>query len=191
MSIYNIGKIKKWLEKWGLAVFMLLVLSSFTLSSQDDKRARQLRRDKVELPAALDSTSRPVLPDSLVAVRDSIHKADSIKSADSLLMLRKSSLEAPAFTVARDSIIEDFSDGKKMIYYYGDVSVEYGNMKLTADYMEYDLSTATLFARGTKDTTGVITGMPVMEQAGKTYTMEEVRYNFLFCECKGRLFFLY
>ena len=178
MSIYNIGKIKKWLEKWGLAVFMLLVLSSFTLSSQDDKRARQLRRDKVELPAALDSTSRPVLPDSLVAVRDSIHKADSIKSADSLLMLRKSSLEAPAFTVARDSIIEDFSDGKKMIYYYGDVSVEYGNMKLTADYMEYDLSTATLFARGTKDTTGVITGMPVMEQAGKTYTMEEVRYNF-------------
>ena len=178
MSIYNIGKIKKWLEKWGLAVFMLLVLSSFTLSSQDDKRARQLRRDRVELPASLDSTSRPVLPDSLVAVRDSLHKADSIKSADSLLMLRKSSLEAPAFTVAKDSIIEDFSDGKKMIYYYGDVSVEYGNMKLTADYMEYDLSTATLFARGTKDTTGVITGMPVMEQAGKTYTMEEVRYNF-------------
>ena len=178
MSIYNIGKIKKWLEKWGLAVFMLLVLSSFTLSSQEDKRARQLRRDRVELPASLDSTSRPVLPDSLVAVRDSLHKADSIKSADSLLMLRKSSLEAPAFTVAKDSIIEDFSDGKKMIYYYGDVSVEYGNMKLTADYMEYDLSTATLFARGTKDTTGVIIGMPVMEQAGKTYTMEEVRYNF-------------
>ena len=169
--------IRKWLEKWGLAVFMLLVLSSFTLSSQEDRRPRQLRRDRVELPA-LDSTSLQALPDSLVAVRDSIHRADSIKSADSLSMLRKSSLEAPAFTVAKDSIIEDFSDGKKMIYYYGDVSVEYGNMKLTADYMEYDLGTATLFARGTKDTTGVIKGMPVMEQAGKTYTMEEVRYNF-------------
>ena len=177
MSIYNIGIIRKWLEKWGLAVFMLLVLSSFTLSSQEDRRPRQLRRDRVELPA-LDSTSLQALPDSLVAVRDSIHRADSIKSADSLSMLRKSSLEAPAFTVAKDSIIEDFSDGKKMIYYYGDVSVEYGNMKLTADYMEYDLGTATLFARGTKDTTGVIKGMPVMEQAGKTYTMEEVRYNF-------------
>ena len=177
MSIYNIGKIRKWLEKWGLAVFMLLVLSSFALTAQDNRRSRQLRADRVELPA-LDSASRPVLPDSLIAVRDSIHKADSIKAVDSLSMLRKSSLESPAFTVAKDSIIEDFSNGKKMIYYYGDVSVEYGNMKLTADYMEYDLSTATLFARGTKDTTGVITGMPVMEQAGKTYTMEEVRYNF-------------
>jgi lipopolysaccharide assembly outer membrane protein LptD (OstA) len=178
MSIYKTGKIRKWLEKWGLAAFMLLVLSSFTLSSQEDRRLRQLRRDRSELAQPVDSALKPVMPDSLRAVRDSIHRADSIKSVDSLSMLRKSSLESPAFTVARDSIIEDFSDGKKMIYYYGEVSVEYGNMKLTADYMEYDLGTATLYARGTKDTTGVITGMPVMEQAGKTYTMEEVRYNF-------------
>ena len=178
MSIYKTGKIRKWLEKWGLAAFMLLVLSSFTLSSQEDRRLRQLRRDRSELVQPVDSALKPVMPDSLRAVRDSIHRADSIKSVDSLSMLRKSSLESPAFTVARDSIIEDFSDGKKMIYYYGEVSVEYGNMKLTADYMEYDLGTATLYARGTKDTTGVITGMPVMEQAGKTYTMEEVRYNF-------------
>ena len=178
MSIYKTGKIRKWLEKWGLAAFMLLVLSSFTLSSQEDRRLRQLRRDRSELAQPVDSALKPVMSDSLRAVRDSIHRADSIKSVDSLSMLRKSSLESPAFTVARDSIIEDFSDGKKMIYYYGEVSVEYGNMKLTADYMEYDLGTATLYARGTKDTTGVITGMPVMEQAGKTYTMEEVRYNF-------------
>ena len=178
MSIYKTGKIRKWLEKWGLAAFMLLVLSSFTLSSQEDRRLRQLRMDRSELAQPVDSAFKPVMSDSLRAVRDSIHRADSIKSVDSLSMLRKSSLESPAFTVARDSIIEDFSDGKKMIYYYGEVSVEYGNMKLTADYMEYDLGTATLYARGTKDTTGVITGMPVMEQAGKTYTMEEVRYNF-------------
>jgi hypothetical protein len=51
-------------------------------------------------------------------------------------------------------------------------------MKLTADYMEYDLATQTVFARGTKDSTGVITGKPVMEQGGKSYEMEEVRYNF-------------
>ena len=42
MSIYKTGKIRKWLEKWGLAAFMLLVLSSFTLSSQEDRRLRQL-----------------------------------------------------------------------------------------------------------------------------------------------------
>ena len=174
MSIYNKGIFKRWIERWGLAAMLLLVLSSFSLSSQDDRRERRNRRSR----EALDSLETPVISDSARAVLDSIHRADSIEAVDSMNMLRKSSLEAPAFTTAKDSIIEDFSDGKKMIYYYGDVSVTYGNMKLTADYMEYDLNTATLYARGTKDTTGVINGMPVMEQGGKTYTMEEVRYNF-------------
>ena len=178
MSLYNKGMTRKVLEKWGLAVFILLVVSSFTLSSQEDRRDRRLRRTKGNLENVLDSVALPVISDSLRFVRDSLHKADSIKSADSLKMLHKSSLGSPAFTVAKDSIIEDFSNGKQMIYYYGDVSVSYGNMKLTADYMEYDLKTGTLFARGTKDTTGVIKGMPVMEQGQKSYTMEEVRYNF-------------
>ena len=170
--------IRKCLKRFGLAAFMLLVLSSFALPAQDLGRDRRLRRSRTDLETTLDSAAVPVIPDSLKFVRDSIHRADSIKSADSLQMLHKSSLEAPAFTVAKDSIIEDFSDGKKMIYYYGDVSVTYGNMKLTADYMEYDLGTSTLYARGTKDATGNIIGMPVMEQGQKTYTMEEVRYNF-------------
>ena len=178
-----------WFERWALAAVILLVLSSFALDAQDDRRIRRTRRDLNVAQAVSDLNLHPdslhvhdhhleAVNDSIRFVKDSIARADSIFRRDSLDMLHKSSLESPAFTTAKDSIIEDFSDGKKMIYYYGDVSVEYGNMKLTADYMEYDLSTATLFARGTKDTTGVITGMPVMEQAGKTYTMEEVRYNF-------------
>ena len=177
MSIYNKGRITTWMEKWGLVAIMLLILSTFTVSSQDDRRSRRLRRDAlVAMPA--DSVGLPVLNDSIKAVNDSIARADSIQRLDSLQMLEKSSLDAPAFTAARDSIVEDFSNGKKMIYYYGDVSVSYGNMKLTADYMEYDLNSSTLYARGTTDTTGVVTGQPVMEQGGKSYTMDEVRYNF-------------
>ena len=136
-----------------------------------------MRRDALTAASA-DSAGVPVLNDSIKAVNDSIARADSIQRLDSLNMLEKSSLDAPAFTAARDSIVEDFSNGKKMIYYYGDVSVAYGNMKLTADYMEYDLNTSTLYARGTTDTTGTVTGQPVMEQGGKSYTMDEVRYNF-------------
>ena len=183
MSLYNKGMAKRWLEKWGLIAFMLLVLSSFTLSSQDDRRSRRMRRagDQLELladsiPAISDSLR--AINDSLRVVRDSIARADSIFRRDSLDLLKKSSLDAPAFTAAKDSIIEDFTDGKQMIYYYGDVTATYGNLKLTADYMEYDLKTATLYARGTKDTTGVIKGKPVMTQGNKTYEMEEVRYNF-------------
>ena len=176
MSIYRNGTLKNWLEKWGLAVLMLLVLSSFTVSSQDDRRNRRARRDAAE--AVSDTTVIPEISDSLRAVRDSIARVDSLAAADSVNMLSKSSLEAPAFTTARDSIVEDFSDGKRMIYYYGDVSVSYANMNLTADYMEYDLKSQTLYARGTKDSTGVITGQPVMQQGEQSYTMEEVRYNF-------------
>ena len=177
MSSYGNGKLKIWLSKWGLAAIMLLVFCTFTVSSQEDRRSRRARRLAENL-ASVDTVQIPEISDSLRAVLDSTAKADSIASRDSLRLLEKSSLEAPAFTVAKDSIIEDFSNGKRMIYYYGDVSVTYGNMKLTADYMEYDLATQTVYARGTKDSTGVITGKPVMEQGGKSYEMEEVRYNF-------------
>ena len=183
MSLYNKGMAKRWLEKWGLIAFMLLVLSSFTLSSQDDRRNRRMRRTGEQLEALADSIpaisdSLRAINDSLRVVKDSIARADSIFRRDSLDLLKKSSLDAPAFTAARDSIIEDFSDGKQLIYYYGDVTATYGNLKLTADYMEYDLKTSILYARGTKDSTGVITGKPVMTQGNKTYEMEEVRYNF-------------
>ena len=156
MSSYDNGKLKMWLSRWGLAAIMLLVFCSFTVSSQEDRRSRRARR-LGERAETVDSVKVPEISDSLRAVRDSIARADSIASRDSMRLLEKSSLEAPAFTVAKDSIIEDFSNGKRMIYYYGDVSVTYGNMKLTADYMEYDLATQTVYARGTKDTTGVIT----------------------------------
>lgn len=177
MSSYGNGKLKMWLSKWGLAAIMLLVFCSFTVSSQEDRRSRRARR-LAEKTEAVDTVQVPEISDSMRAVMDSIARADSIARRDSMMMLEKSSLEAPAFTAAKDSIIEDFSDGKRLIYYYGDVSVTYGNMKLTADYMEYDLATQTVYARGTKDSTGVITGKPVMEQGGKSYEMEEVRYNF-------------
>jgi Organic solvent tolerance protein OstA len=112
---------------------------------------------------------------------DSLAKADSLKTAraDSLDMLQKSSLERPAFSTAKDSIITDFRDGRRMIYYYGGATVTYQNMKLTADYLEYDMLTNTVYARGQMDpTTGEMTGLPEMTEGGQTYKMDELRYNF-------------
>ena len=167
MSIYTKETYRSWFNRWGLAVLLLLSLCCHSLFSQDDRRNRRSRRGERKEQVVTDTL--PVMSDSLRAVNDSIAArldsiatADSIARVDSMEMLKKSSLDAPAFTAARDSIIEDFSNGQKKIYYYGDVSVEYGNMKLTADYMEYDLDSQTLYARGTKDSTGVITGAPVM-----------------------------
>ena len=164
-------------EKWGLTVVILLILSTFTVSSQEHRHGRRARHSNPRTEIAKD-TAVPELTDSMRVIRDSIARADSIHKADSMSLMDKSSLDAPAFTAARDSIVEDFSDGKQTIYYYGDVTVTYGNMKMTADYMEYDLKTGILFARGTTDTTGNTVGKPVMQQGSKSYSMDEVRYNF-------------
>ncbi len=191
MSLYK-GNLRSLVVKLIPAILILLVVSVLTLSAQDDKRVRRGRRamQKIDMPtvkklAEKGIDSLLINRDSLLAVQDSINRAkDSIARADSIFrrdsaaMMEKSSLEAPAFTTARDSVIEDFSGGKRMIYYYGDVTVKYGNMELTADYMEYDLNSSTLFARGTTDSTGVVTGRPVMKQGQATYEMEQVRYNF-------------
>ena len=124
------------------------------------------------------------IPDSLLALADSLDsaaRADSIHTArkDSLDLLEKSSLERPAFTTAQDSIVTDFSDGKRLIYYYGGATVTYQDMKLTADYIRFDMSTNTVFARGQLDTiTGEWNGLPEMTQGNQSYKMDEVYYNF-------------
>lgn len=120
------------------------------------------------------------LPDSLeLARRDSLHRADSLFKADSVAHLANSSLDQPAFSTARDSIVEVFIDGQRKIFYYGDVSVTYQDMTLKAERMEYDLNSGIVFAYGVLDTIeGEWVGRPVMTQGGKSYNMHEVRYNF-------------
>ena len=128
----------------------------------------------LQLPAGAQEVLTRSLPDSLA-------RADSVKTAkaDSLDLLHKSSLERPAFTTAKDSIITDFTDGKRMIYYYGGATVTYQNMKLTADYLEYNMLDNTVYARGRKDpVTGEMVGLPEMTESGQSYKMDELRYNF-------------
>lgn len=176
-------------KKYYIIIFILSLLVSANAFSQNRRESRrsQAKREAIEslmqtMPEIKDEkkdTLTQAQLDSIKIVKVSLHRADSLFKADSVSMLGKSSLDQPAFTAAKDSIIEDFTAGKRIIYYYGDVSVSYGTMKLTADYMEYNLENGTLYARGSKDpVTGEMKGQPVMEDRGKTYQMEELRYNF-------------
>ena len=115
--------------------------------------------------------------DSLAAQRDTASfTIDSVKT-DTLI--NRSSLEAPVFSGGRDSIVKDFDvNGRKMMYYYGDVKVSYGDVEISADYMAFDVDSKTVFAKGLPDTAGVVQGKPVMRQGGKQYEMESVYYNF-------------
>lgn len=169
----------------------MAALTGLTMFGQDLRRDRRLRKaaEAVSLPDTFKQVSNdsivrltdsvPPLQDSLARRRDSIRVADSTSRADSLFMLDKSSLSRPAFSGAKDSIRQDFSNGQRKMYYWGDVEVSYDNIKLKADYMEYDMSTGTVFARGTYDSLSKEwKGQPEMTQGGQTFNMEEVRYNF-------------
>lgn len=173
-----------------ILVAALAALTGLTMFGQDVRRNRSLRKASVAqftpdsirpaagtLPQAKDSL--PPAEDSIARRRDSLRVADSTSMADSLFLLDKSSLTRPAFSGAKDSIRQDFSNGQRKMYYWGDVEVSYENIKLKADYMEYDMSTGTVYARGTYDSLAQEwKGQPEMTQGSQTFNMEEVRYNF-------------
>lgn len=173
-----------------ILVAALAALTGLTMFGQDVRRNRSLKKASVAqftpdsirpaagtLPQA--KGSLPPAEDSIARRRDSLRVADSTSRADSLFLLDKSSLTRPAFSGAKDSIRQDFSNGQRKMYYWGDVEVSYENIKLKADYMEYDMSTGTVYARGTYDSLAQEwKGQPEMTQGSQTFNMEEVRYNF-------------
>lgn len=173
-----------------ILVAALAALTGLTMFGQDVRRNRSQKKASVAqftpdsispaagtLPQAKDSL--PPAEDSIARRRDSLRVADSTSRADSLFLLDKSSLTRPAFSGAKDSIKQDFSNGQRKMYYWGDVEVSYDNIKLKADYMEYDMSTGTVYARGTYDSLAQEwKGQPEMTQGSQTFNMEEVRYNF-------------
>lgn len=143
----------------------------------------------------LTALSLPLLaqePDTLrlsppVSVPDSVSvpsqaPADSVEwngeTRDSLFVQPKGTIDRPAFSAARDSVMEDLE--KNIIYYFGDVTAKYQDMELKADYMAYNTKMNVVYAKGVLDTiTGELSGRPVMTSGGKNYEMDEIYYNFV------------
>lgn len=179
-----------------ILVSALVALTGLTMFGQDVRRNRNLAKAAVshdvsqsEEAVVIDTAISPQRPegidtlraglDSTAFRRDSFRRADSTSRADSLSLLEKSSLTRPAFSGAKDSIRQDFSNGQRKMYYWGEVEVSYENIKLKADYMEYDMATGTVYARGTYDSLSrEWKGQPEMTQGKQTFSMEEIRYNF-------------
>lgn len=179
-----------------ILVSALVALTGLTMFGQDVRRDRNLAKAAVshdvsqsEEAVVIDTAISPQRPegidtlraglDSTASRRDSLRRADSTSRADSLSLLEKSSLTRPAFSGAKDSIRQDFSNGQRKMYYWGEVEVSYENIKLKADYMEYDMATGTVYARGTYDSLSrEWKGQPEMTQGKQTFSMEEIRYNF-------------
>jgi len=164
-------------------VILVIAFTGLSMFGQNPRRDRRQRRAQTE---SVRDTTPEQLSDSLKArldstrmLQDSLRVADSTSRADSLDLLGKSSISKPAFSAAKDSSRQVFVDGQRKMFYWGDVQVSYENITLKADYMEYDMNSGTVFARGTLDTlTGEWKGQPEMTQGDQTFNMEEIRYNF-------------
>ena len=119
-----------------------------------------------------DTISNEAAQIDTTAVKEEIFDVDTLP--------RRGALEFPVRSSAKDSIIEDFSNGKKILHYYGDVNVKYGDdLEIKSAYMRYDMDTKVVYASGLPDSSGTVQGKPEMQDGSQNkYVMEEVYHNF-------------
>lgn len=160
---------------------MVFVLQGFTfkVNNQNHSTLRQDTIRKIGNKGEIDTIlnidlNQKFFKDSLTS-RDSVSYRDSIIAIDSSQI---STLKQPVFSTGKDSSVEILTEGRRMLYYYKDVTVTYGDISLKADYMAYNVQTRTVFAKGLPDSTGVIQGNPVLKDGKSEYEMESVYYNF-------------
>lgn len=139
-----------------------------------------LQKIRIFIVLLLTALSVPLLAQEADSLRV-LPRIDSLvwdgEKRDTLFTQPKGSLDRPAFSAARDSVMEDLE--KNIIYYFGDVTAKYQDMELKADYMAYNTKMNVVYAKGILDTiTGELSGRPVMTQGGTSYEMDEVYYNF-------------
>ncbi|MCL2727614.1 MAG: hypothetical protein FWD56_04440, partial [Bacteroidales bacterium] len=120
-------------RRWLLLIGLCLLL--FSVYRQADARGSHLPYKSSSRLYMQDTTTqqRVLVLDSLRngMERDSTHLHMAHDTLDTLVRVR-AFIDAPLFSEAKDSVIQDFSDGKKMMYYYGDVKVTYQNLEMTA-----------------------------------------------------------
>ncbi len=125
----------------------------------------------------LPSDSTLTQPDTLGISADSLSlQKDSTSLATDSINAKKSPIDAPIYKEAKDSLLYSI-DGKK-VYLWGEATVKYEQMELTAAYIEYDMDSSIVFAQGVPDTTGAIVGKPVFKEGEQVFRMERMRYNF-------------
>ena len=120
------------------------------------------------------------LKDSLQTKSDSSSRS-SIVHHDTIKKNRKSIISKQAITTkikysALDSIEIDVS--KKSMQLHEQSKINYNDINVEANYIEINFNTKKMFAKGTPDSTGKITGKPVFTEKEKSFKSDNMTYNF-------------
>ena len=76
---------------------------------------------------------------------------------------------------AEDSLIMSRTENK--VFLYGNAKVVYGDIELTADYIEYSQDSNIVYASGVEDSTGKMVGLPVFKESANTHYARITRYK--------------
>lgn len=136
------------------------------------------RRAKTKAVGVAIKTATDGRKDTLVQMlADTLQKKIVADSARKDTLQDGSDLKTTVKYDAKDSTEMDVTG--RIVDLYGDAKVDYGTIKLTADYIRINYQTNELYARGTYDsTTRKIRGKPVFQDGSEKYDAKEMRYNF-------------
>ena len=114
----------------------------------------------------------PVLKAQTKPISDTL---SNLKDSAVVSPSKKKSLESIVTFQAEDSLYLDFTT--KTVHLYNMSSIDMDNTHLKAYYVEVDLNTKVLFAKGGLDSNKKYTFKPVLEDNGDKYTADSMKYN--------------
>ena len=116
---------------------------------------------------SLTTTTQTLADTTLIATTDSL-PSDTVPK-------KRDELEAPVVYQSKDSMVWHKNGNA---YLYGAGQVNYQRIELKANEITIDLETSTVYAQGTTDTLGTVTGRPIFADGDTPYESETMSYNF-------------
>ena len=113
--------------------------------------------------------------DSLIFKSDSLHLPGNLLPG-STVKKEKKFLDSKVKYTARDSMRFDLKT--KKMFLYGEAHVDYESITLKAGYMELDMNSKIVYAKGILDSLGKETEQPVFEDKGHSFASKEMTFNF-------------
>lgn len=154
----------KILAKFSKYIILLLL---FVVTSQGISAQRTTTQRTNTAQDSVATVAGEVLVDTaLVSPSDSLANDTTAK---------RDELDAPVVYQSQDSMVW-YKNGNA--YLYGSGQVNYQNIELKANEITIDLETSTVYAQGTTDTLGAVTGRPVFADGDTPYESETMSYNF-------------
>lgn len=125
-----------------------------------------------------------------VTAKDSVTHADSLAQSAAIISVsdstltdsaatrkpKKPILEAEVSYASEDSLIFNVQDQR--VFLFDKANVNYTDIGLTGNYIEFDYNSKIVMAAGSIDSSGQLAGKPIFTQGSDKYDADTLRYNF-------------